>query len=838
LSPALPALALVLSPFSLALAPAPAGAGSGGDLHPLAHAGASALLRRSPAPLPGSSASARRAPGATTLRAPASTLPAVVTRGLRKRAPRPGIALERSASEPYWACPQGLCEAIVDPAVQRSGGRWVLPAGGPALEGSGEKGGYDPENLRAAYAIPEAGGEGQLIALIDAYGYPEAEADLAKYRERYGLPPCTHANGCFAKVNQAGEEGAYPSANKGWEGESALDLDMASAACPHCHLLLVQAASASVENLSAAVDTAVRLGASEISNSYGVAEQECGAGNCEAFNSYYEHPGVLISASSGDAGYDNHYEKDETPSFPASSPDVVAVGGTALRKAANSRGWSESVWNEPSRSLGSGSGCSRSEVKPAWQHDSACSHRMDNDVAAVAACETPLSVYATPYGGWEDFCGTSAASPLFAGIEAHASAEVRALGARVFYEEPADLFAVTEGSNGSCTPPPEDEYFCTARVGYNGPGGMGAPDSVPRAPQPTVSRVAPNLGPLAGGTRVTIEGTHLSGADAVRFGTRLASELRVESETRLSATAPALGGPETVNVTVTTPAGTSAQSAGDRYGAGVLPTYEAQLALGAIPGQPALNAAGDIWVSEWYEDALVELSPSGALLRTITALQAPCTGALEGPFGLAVSSAGDLWVVDSGHDRLLELSPEGACLREVGSPGQGAGQFNYPTALAIGPGGDLYLTDTGNARVQILSGEGAYISSLGSFGSGPGQFEWPEGIAVTGAGTIYVSDLFDNRIESFAPQGGYLGSLPITTPYALAVESAGNLFAASLADGFVAEYNSARELVGRFSSEGQGAGQVRWPSGIALSGSQLLLADAGADRLERFGGLP
>ena len=193
------------------------------------------------------------------------------------------------------------------------------------------------------------------------------------------------------------------------------------------------------------------------------------------------------------------------PSFPATSPNVVAVGGTALRKASGGRGWAEEVWNEPERELGSGSGCSLYEAKPAWQSDGACHKRIDNDVSADAACVTPLSVYSTPYGGWEDFCGTSASPPLFAGIEAHASERVRTLGRKTSTHS-GRSFDVTAGGNGTCTPPAEDEYFSHGEPGYDGPTGLGTPDGVPVVPPPVLTAVEPNAGPAAGGTAVTISG--------------------------------------------------------------------------------------------------------------------------------------------------------------------------------------------------------------------------------------------------------------------------------------------------------------------------------------------
>lgn len=253
--------------------------------------------------------------------------------------------------------------------------------------------------------------------MVDAYGYPKAEADLAQYRAHYDLPPCTKANGCFVKLNQRGKELEFPVEDPGWDVEQALDLDMVSAACPSCHIILVEAQSEDPypNDLAESVNTAVKAGANEVSNSYGLPEEWCGLPGyeCTRFAADYSHPGVFISAAAGDHGYDNFYQpfEAESPLFPADLPTLTAVGGTSLSKAANARGWSEQVWNEPGLEVGTGSGCSSLAAKPGWQKDKGCRGRMDNDVAAVAAVETPVSIYATAEGGWTLVGGTSASSP-------------------------------------------------------------------------------------------------------------------------------------------------------------------------------------------------------------------------------------------------------------------------------------------------------------------------------------------------------------------------------------------------------------------------------------------
>ncbi|MBO0796677.1 MAG: S53 family peptidase [Ktedonobacteraceae bacterium] len=318
-------------------------------------------------------------------------------------------------------------------------------------------GGLNPADLQNAYKLSSSGGSGQTIAIVDAFDDPNAESDLAVYRAQFGLSPCTTANGCFRKVNQNGGT-SYPTPDAGWAEEISLDLDMASAICPNCKILLVEASSASFTNLGTAVNRAVTMGATVVSNSYGGSESS----GETSFASFYNHPGVIITASSGDNGYGVE--------VPAAYNTVVAVGGTTLTKTSNSRGWSETVWS------GAGSGCSRYITKPSWQQDSGCSRRTVADVAAVADPNTGVSVYDTygGVGGWLVFGGTSVSAPIIASIYALAGNASGINAASSLYSAPAgSLFDVTSGSNGHCG---NKTYLCTGTSGYDGPTGLGTPN--------------------------------------------------------------------------------------------------------------------------------------------------------------------------------------------------------------------------------------------------------------------------------------------------------------------------------------------------------------------------
>ncbi|WP_405881324.1 S53 family peptidase [Streptomyces sp. NBC_01136] len=330
--------------------------------------------------------------------------------------------------------------------------------------------GYGPSNLQSAYGLTSAAasnGAGETIAIVDAYNDPNAEADLAKYRSYYGLSACTTANGCFKKVSQTGSTTSLPSSDSGWSEEISLDVDMASAICPNCNILLVEATSATMANLGKAVNEAVTLGAKYVSNSYGGSES---SSDSTYDTSYFNHPGVAITVSAGDSGYGAEY--------PAASKYVTSVGGTALSTSSNSRGWTESVW-ETSSTEGTGSGCSSYDAKPTWQTDTGCSKRTIADVSAVADPATGVSVYDS-YGvtaGWYTFGGTSASSPIIAGVYALGGTPSSSSYPAQFPYAAAGTSAlndVTSGSNGSCS----SSYLCTAKSGYDGPTGWGTPEGV------------------------------------------------------------------------------------------------------------------------------------------------------------------------------------------------------------------------------------------------------------------------------------------------------------------------------------------------------------------------
>ena len=396
------------------------------------------------------------------------------------------VSSSPTEAAPYYVCPRqahrARCELIQDP-TRGSHRRGPVSAGAitigpeqevsPAVYGTGVEGGYSPADLRSAYDLPSASaGSGQTVAVVAAYDDPKAESDLNAYRSEYGIPPCSSSNGCFRKVNQTGGA-SYPSPDRVWAREISLDLDMVSAICPNCQILLVEASTNEETDVAVAENEAVKLGATEISDSFLGPESSEHA-------SAYDHPGVSIAAAGGDHGYGVQ--------SPASYPTVIAVGGTSLRPGAGRRGWAESVWydNAGAEVSGTGSGCSR-EPKPAWQTDGGCPYRTTNDISAVADPNTPVSAYDSYETGspWLLLGGTSASAPIVSAAMALASPYTRSFnGAHALYLDAAAANGgfndIVSGIDGSC-----GDYLCEAKPGYDGPSGLGSLHGAPEVLPPT-----------------------------------------------------------------------------------------------------------------------------------------------------------------------------------------------------------------------------------------------------------------------------------------------------------------------------------------------------------------
>jgi hypothetical protein len=403
------------------------------------------------------------------------------------------------------ACPPGSSGEVGCMALRRTNvhaARVALADPSPS--------GLNPADLAAAYQLNTSGGGGQTVAIVDAYDDANAESDLATYRAQFGLPACTSASGCFHKVNQAGADSPLPPpspAGLDWGFETSLDLDMVSAVCPNCHILLVEANSQDKPDLYAGVDAAA-ASASFVSDSWGYPEYQ-GETNDDV---HFNHPGKVIAFATGDSGHDGGV------SYPAASQYVVAVGGTSLTRG-TSGNFTEQAWS------GAGSGCSAYEPQLGWQvgpPDTQCANRAVADVSAVADPNTGVSVYDTiDDTGWDVAGGTSVATPIITAVYALAGPPPPASDPASFYlyrhfigrgpsVVPAEhvLNDITTGSNGDCGAP-----TCDARIGWDGPTGVGTPVGTGAFVRPFA------FGAIVTGDQATLAGTPVSLTVSGRDGT-------------------------------------------------------------------------------------------------------------------------------------------------------------------------------------------------------------------------------------------------------------------------------------------------------------------------------
>jgi Putative Ig domain len=457
--------------------------------------------------------------------------------------------------------------------------------------------GYGPSSLQSAYNLASAAasaGAGQRVYIVDANDDPNAASDLATYRSQFGLPACTVANGCFQKLNQNGATSPLPAGDTGWAGEISLDLDMVSAVCPNCSITLIEANDAS-DNLFTAVKEATTLGAKFVSMSWGGAE---GGTESSYDSTYFKASGVVYTASTGDGAY------SAGVIYPATSPDVVAVGGTSLSTSTSARGWTEKVW-KTSTTEGTGSGCSSDEAKPSWQSiiaSSTCSRRADSDVSAVADPATGVAVYQT-YGGsgWAVYGGTSASSPIIASTYALAGTPTStAKPPSTPYAHTGNLYDVTSGNNGTCSPSP----LCTAAAGWDGPTGLGTPNGTTAfggtgggggGNTVTVTNPGSKTGTVGTATSLQISASDSGGAALTYSASGLPTGLSISSSGLVSGTPTAAG---TFSVTAT-----ATDSTGASGNASFTWTISGGGGGGSCSGQKLANPGFESGAASWTQSS-------------------------------------------------------------------------------------------------------------------------------------------------------------------------------------------------------------------------------------------
>jgi hypothetical protein len=552
--------------------------------------------------------------------------------------------------------------------------------------------GYGPSSLQSAYKLPAGAGSGRRVYIVDAYDDPNAASDLNAYRSQFGLPACTTANGCFQKLNQNGATSPLPAGDTGWAGEISLDLDMVSAACPNCAITLIEANDAS-DNLFAAVKKATDLGAKFVSMSWGGPE----GGTEPSYDStYFKSSGVVYTASTGDSGY------SAGVIYPATSVDVVAVGGTSLNTASNARGFTETVWS------GAGSGCSSDETKPSWQSGiSACTRRATADVSAVADPNTGVAVYQT-YGGsgWAVYGGTSASAPLIASVYALAGTPGAAEKPPSDpYAHTGNLFDVTSGSNGSCSP----STLCKGGAGWDGPTGLGTPNGTAAftagggggGNTVTVTNPGNRTGTVGTATSLQISASDSGGAALTYAASGLPTGLTINASTGLISGTPSAAGTFTVTV-----------SASDSTGASGSTTF-----TWTISGGGGGGCSGQVLTNPGFESGSTGWTASSGVINTDGAHSHAGTGyawlngygsthtdtlshSVSIPAGCSAALSYYLWInsaettTSTAYDKLV-LSVNGATVQSFSNVNKGTGYVQRSVSLSAYAGQTVTIKWTG-----------------------------------------------------------------------------------------------------------------------------------------------
>ena len=349
----------------------------------------------------------------------------------------PSVAFAQAAVRFAPVCADHACRAVAQ--VDEHGDIIRLGAPPPTA--------YGAQDLQMMFNVDPTLGAGKTIAIVDAYGYQELEADLAVYRQQYGLPACSVASGCLTILNSNGQASPLlPDSDQGWIQETALDVQMVSAACPQCKIVVVQAAAAGVAGLEIGQLIAAKLAVDAISDSWGGPEDASDM----ASEGDYNNAGIGNFIASGDLGFAGG------ASYPSTSAYAIAVGGIEID------GSTIAAWSLAE------SGCSAQIAKQSWAPAAApCGMRAASDIAAFASPGPGVATYTL--GGWSSVGGTSAAAPFSAALfTAAGHGDARPC----FVYKHADAFTdVTAGSSGSC-----GSVMCEGAPGWDGPTGLGTPD--------------------------------------------------------------------------------------------------------------------------------------------------------------------------------------------------------------------------------------------------------------------------------------------------------------------------------------------------------------------------
>jgi hypothetical protein len=619
--------------------------------------------------------------------------------------------------------------------------------------------GFDLISFSSNGSTIAGNGSGQTIAIVDAYDDPNISSDLAAFDQQFGLaaPPT------FTKVglNASGTASTttFPTADRGWAGEIALDVEWAHAIAPGANILLVEAYSANLTDLLNAVDYARKqTGVAAVSMSWGSSEFSGEASYDSYFTTPSGHSGVTFFGSSGDSG--------AGAIWPAISSHVVAVGGTSLTLNSSGNYQSESGWS------GSGGGLSRFVSQPTYQsglviHNgtqvvNANGERAAPDVSAVADPNTGVAVYSSyGFGGWAQVGGTSDAAPQWAALMAivdqgRALAGLGALDGYtqtlpMLYQLPgSDFHDVTSGSNGYA-----------AGAGFDLVTGRGTP---------VANLLVPGL---------------VNGAGSTAHPPTVATAAHVVSSTSTTVTLNAVGTDSegdndlTYTWTVTgNPPGSVSFSPNGTSGASTTTatltragTYNFQVTItDSATGLTAISQ-----VSFTVNPILTSISVSPASANVVVNGTQQFTATAKDQFGIALASQPSFtWSIASGVGTIsttglytAPASPGSATVKAAS--GTVSGSAGVTVSSATGP------TITMAAHVISQSSTTANLGVLATDPAGASTLKYTWSVIGTAPGSVTFSpngtNAAQNTTATFSAPGTYNLLVTVTDPNNLSVTS-------------------------------------------------------------------
>ncbi len=281
----------------------------------------------------------------------------------------------------------------------------------------------------------------------------------------------------------------------------------------------------------------------------------------------------------------------------------------------------------------------------------------------------------------------------------------------------------------------------------------------------------------------------------------------------------------------------------------------------AFPMTPGIAVAADgtVFLADRDNCVIWKFSPDGSIVTRFGSKgQEP--GQLLDPWGLVIDGDGNLWVSDRGNHRLQKTDQNGNLLLTVGIAGSDPGKFNAPSGLAVDPAGNIWVADADNNRLQQFATDGTFMQTIGAVGTGDGEFNYPNGVAISATGDIYVADTDNNRIQRLDSSGNALGWWGLdnlgstawhapgsgrtgvkgtalwqfSSPTSLCFDAGGKLLVADTGNNRLQVLPAGPGLATQISTGGEQAGQLDGPTGIAVIGSSVWVADYGNSRAQKF----